>query len=160
MATAYAKGTQVWYPDSTLAWVPATVTSLTLPSDEAPTSLAELTITFDENTSSADAGDSKVLKLPLSALESAEGGGGVNGVQGSTAAPGQDALPPLRNPPLLESAEDLASLSNLNEPSGESCIWRGEYRDADCSPTCYQDPVRNACPVHLLWYSPGKSTVH
>jgi myosin-5 len=127
MATAYAKGTQVWYPDSTLAWVPATVTSLTLPSDEAPTSLVELTITFDENTSSADAGDSKVLKLPLSALESAEGGGGVNGVQGSTAAPGQDALPPLRNPPLLESAEDLASLSNLNEPSGESWSpWRSD----------------------------------
>jgi len=125
MASAYAKGTQVWYPDSTLAWVPATVSSLSLPSDEAPTSQVELTITFDENTSSADAGDSKVLKLPLSALESAEGGGGVNGVQGSTAAPGQDALPPLRNPPLLESAEDLASLSNLNEPSGEFWSWVG-----------------------------------
>jgi myosin-5 len=158
MTTAYAKGTQVWYPDSTLAWVPATVTSITLPSDEAPTSLVELTIAFDENTSNADAGDSKVLKLPLSALESAEGGGGVNGVQGSTAAPGQDALPPLRNPPLLESAEDLASLSNLNEPSGE--FIRRTMPDGALiySLTCYQDAIRDACPVHLLWYSPGKST--
>jgi myosin-5 len=119
MAAVYAKGTQVWYPDSTLAWVPATVTSLTLPSDGASSSEVELTITFDENTTNADAGDSKTLKLPLSALESAEGGGGVNGVQGSSPSPGQDALPPLRNPPLLASAEDLASLSNLNEPSGK-----------------------------------------
>ena len=29
------------------------------------------------------------------------------------------ALPPLRNPPLLEKAEDLTTLSHLNEPSGE-----------------------------------------
>lgn len=29
-----------------------------------------------------------------------------------------EALPPLKNPPLLESQEDLANLSNLNEPSG------------------------------------------
>ena len=31
---------------------------------------------------------------------------------------GQDDLPPLRNPPLLETADDLATLSHLNEPSG------------------------------------------
>jgi len=123
MASAYAKGTQVWYPDPTLAWVPATVTSLIPPTDESSTSQVELTITFDENTSNADAGDTKTLKFPLSALMSAEGGGGVNGVQGSSPPAGQDALPPLRNPPLLESAEDLASLSNLNEPSGESSTW-------------------------------------
>lgn len=29
-----------------------------------------------------------------------------------------DALPPLRNPPVLETPEDLATLSHLNEPSG------------------------------------------
>lgn len=29
-----------------------------------------------------------------------------------------DTLPPLRNPPLLETADDLATLSHLNEPSG------------------------------------------
>ena len=30
----------------------------------------------------------------------------------------QDGLPPLRNPPLLETVDDLATLSHLNEPSG------------------------------------------
>lgn len=30
-------------------------------------------------------------------------------------------LPPLRNPPLLETADDLATLSHLNEPSG--AVW-------------------------------------
>lgn len=29
-----------------------------------------------------------------------------------------EELPPLRNPPLLETADDLATLSHLNEPSG------------------------------------------
>ena len=32
---------------------------------------------------------------------------------------GKSDLPPLRNPPLLETADDLATLSHLNEPSGE-----------------------------------------
>jgi len=32
---------------------------------------------------------------------------------------GKEGLPPLRNPPLLETADDLATLSHLNEPSGE-----------------------------------------
>ena len=31
---------------------------------------------------------------------------------------GREDLPPLRNPPLLETADDLATLSHLNEPSG------------------------------------------
>ena len=32
---------------------------------------------------------------------------------------GKENLPPLRNPPLLETADDLATLSHLNEPSGQ-----------------------------------------
>lgn len=123
MASIYAKGTQVWLPDPTVAWVPATVTALSVPSDGSSTSQVELTVTYDENTPNVDAGESKTLRFPLSSLNSAEGGGGVNGVSGSSPPAGQDALPPLRNPPLLESAEDLASLSNLNEPSGECCRW-------------------------------------
>lgn len=35
---------------------------------------------------------------------------------------GADSLPPLRNPPLLETADDLATLSHLNEPSGQRLI--------------------------------------
>ena len=33
---------------------------------------------------------------------------------------GKEGLPPLRNPPLLETADDLATLSHLNEPSGDA----------------------------------------
>jgi myosin heavy subunit len=32
----------------------------------------------------------------------------------------KEGLPPLRNPPLLETCDDLATLSHLNEPSGKS----------------------------------------
>lgn len=35
---------------------------------------------------------------------------------------GDDSLPPLRNPPLLETADDLATLSHLNEPSGNAAF--------------------------------------
>ena len=110
MSSTYAKGTRVWLPDSATGWVPGTVSSLTLPSDKAPTGRVTLVVTFD-----GDDTQSKTLTFPLSALD-----GAGNSIQPTAAPPpGQDALPPLRNPPLLESSEDLASLSNLNEPSGE-----------------------------------------
>ena len=35
---------------------------------------------------------------------------------------GKEGLPPLRNPPLLETADDLATLSHLNEPSGSYAV--------------------------------------
>jgi myosin-5 len=117
MSSSYTKGTQVWFPDPVEGWVPATTTSITLPSDDNPASLVEMNISIDRDTSSDDSGTSKALKFPLSVLKAAEAGGINLGV--ATAVPGQDTLPPLRNPPLLESSEDLASLSNLNEPSGE-----------------------------------------
>lgn len=40
------------------------------------------------------------------------------GAQESTLTGSGASLPHLRNPPLLESADDLATLSHLNEPSG------------------------------------------
>ena len=120
MSSSYARGTQVWYPDTTEGWVPATITSITLPLEDAPaTSLVEMAITLDRDTSTDDAGTSKTLKFPSSVLQSAEAGG-IN-LQPAAPAAGQDTIPPLRNPPLLESSEDLASLSNLNEPSGKLC---------------------------------------
>jgi hypothetical protein len=42
--------------------------------------------------------------------------------------------PPLRNPPLLESSEDLASLSNLNEPSGALFL---HLTRSDLTAQCY-----------------------
>ena len=113
MASIYTKGTRVWLPDALTGWTPGTVASLTLPADGAQSSQVVLVVDYDE-----PSGDetSKELKFSLTTLESAAG---ANNVQPTTPPPGQDALPPLRNPPLLESSEDLASLSNLNEPSGE-----------------------------------------
>ncbi|RXK42233.1 hypothetical protein M231_00591 [Tremella mesenterica] len=112
MASIYVKGTRVWLPDSLTGWTPGTVASLTLPPDGASSSQVTLVVNYDEPGDEASA----TFKFPLSVLEAAANGG-INNVQPITPPPGQDMLPPLRNPPLLESSEDLASLSNLNEPS-------------------------------------------
>lgn len=110
MASEYAKGTRVWIPDSSIGWVPGTIASVTLPEDQTPSASVTLVVSIDGQEDAT-----KSFKVPLSVLESA--GNDINPI---TPPPGQDPLPPLRNPPLLESAEDLASLSNLNEPSGKS----------------------------------------
>lgn len=114
MASAYAKGTRIWLPDPVKGWSAGTVSSLTHPTDASPSSEVILAVTCD-----GDEGAPKTLKFPLAVL-SAASDGAANNVQPATPPPGQDAVPPLRNPPLLESSEDLASLSNLNEPSGLS----------------------------------------
>lgn len=106
-------------PDPSTGWVAGTVSSITLPAEVSPTSEVTLTITYDDSNGE----EYKTLKFPLSVLTNAESSA-ANGVQPNSTIPGQDALPPLRNPPLLESSEDLASLSNLNEPSGECRITR------------------------------------
>ena len=114
MASAYAKGTRVWLPDPVAGWMAGTVSSLTLPADALPSSEVTLVVTYDED----EGGQHKTFSFPLAMLTAASDGA-ANNVQPATPPPGQDAVPPLRNPPLLESSEDLASLSNLNEPSGE-----------------------------------------
>ncbi|KAL7424360.1 Myosin type-2 heavy chain 1 [Cryptotrichosporon argae] len=103
---SYGKGTRVWLPDAAFGWVAATVVSLTVP--PAPTAASECTlvVALDEESSTDDAGATHAVTFPYAALEEA----------GSVNAPASK-VPPLRNPPLLESSEDLASLSNLNEPS-------------------------------------------
>ena len=116
MASVYAKGTRVWLPDPTTGWVAGTVSSITIPVGASPSSEVSLVVTYDADDRG---GAPKTFKFPLSVL-SAASDGAANNVQPATPPPGQDAVPPLRNPPLLESSEDLASLSNLNEPSGTS----------------------------------------
>ena len=113
MSSIYAKGVRVWLPETNTGWVPGTVTSLSLSGDD-PNTECTLVITLDASDTT------RTLKFPLSALRAVEAG--VISVAPVSAAPGQEAPPPLRNPPLLESSEDLASLSNLNEPSGE-CLY-------------------------------------
>ncbi|WRT65043.1 uncharacterized protein IL334_001985 [Kwoniella shivajii] len=113
MSSIYNKGTRVWLPDPTSGWVAGTVSSINPPNDESPTAEVTLVISYDSDTSGTT---TKTLKFPYSVIQTASEDNAGN-VQPATPPPGQDQLPPLRNPPLLESSEDLASLSNLNEPS-------------------------------------------
>lgn len=115
MTSVYTKGTRVWLPDKEAGWVPGTVTSVAIPSAPEPDSEVVIAVLVDGK--SPDEGGSKEFRCSFATLQSASESNGNNLSLGSST----DALPPLRNPPLLESSEDLASLSNLNEPSGESC---------------------------------------
>ncbi|KAJ7580993.1 myosin 5 [Mycena floridula] len=85
----YSKGTRVWFEDKEQAWLSAEVSSLTKGADDS----IKL-IFIDER--------GKEITINTSVKDIKNG------------AP---SLPPLRNPPLLETADDLATLSHLNEPS-------------------------------------------
>lgn len=89
---AYVSGTKAWFPDATAGWVSATQSA-----DPVLDASGNVTLTFvlDES------GEEQVVNVTAAALEKS----------------GVDALPPLRNPPLLEAADDLTSLSHLNEAS-------------------------------------------
>lgn len=113
-SSVYTKGTRVWIPDSTAGWVPGTVTSVTLPADEAPDAQVAIVVSVD-GVAADKAGATRDYNCTFAALQAASD---VNNSLASSSD--QNALPPLRNPPLLETSEDLASLSNLNEPSGGS----------------------------------------
>ncbi|KAG6829659.1 hypothetical protein H0H92_003902 [Tricholoma furcatifolium] len=85
----YSKGTRVWFEDKDLAWISAEVTSVTKGPDDA-----FKLVFIDER------GKEIVINTT-----------------GKDIKDGKQGLPPLRNPPLLETADDLATLSHLNEPS-------------------------------------------
>jgi len=114
MNSVYVKGTRVWLPDTAAGWVAGTVTSVTLPADNDPSSQVTITVAYEDPDNS---GTTKDYKCSLATLQAASDSN-VNTIAISSTPGGQASLPPLRNPPLLESSEDLASLSNLNEPSG------------------------------------------
>lgn len=133
-SSSYIKGARIWLPDPTSGWLPGTVSSLSVPPSPAPTAQCELVVTFDTAPSAGEA--TRTLKFPYSALQQADS---ALTVVPTTPAPGQDALPPLRNPPSLETVEDLANLSILNEPSGE--CWRGRLWDLLMSQSCMLYPL-------------------
>lgn len=116
MALVYSKGTRVWIPDSAAGWVPGTVNSVSLPADGDPASQATISVTVD-GVPSDSAAAVRDYKCTLAALQAVSESNS-NSLGSSSATSEQNTLPPLRNPPLLETSEDLASLSNLNEPSG------------------------------------------
>ncbi|KAF8652757.1 hypothetical protein AX16_004253 [Volvariella volvacea WC 439] len=85
----YSKGTRVWFEDKEQAWISAEVVSVTKGPDDA------IKLTFV---------DERGKEITINTT-------------GKDIKEGKEGLPPLRNPPLLETADDLATLSHLNEPS-------------------------------------------
>ncbi|KAN0075236.1 P-loop containing nucleoside triphosphate hydrolase protein [Tylopilus felleus] len=85
----YSKGTRVWFEDKEQAWISAEVTSVTKGNNDA------IKLVFVD-----ERGKEIVINTT-----------------GKDIKDGKEGLPPLRNPPLLETADDLATLSHLNEPS-------------------------------------------
>ncbi|KIK83700.1 hypothetical protein PAXRUDRAFT_832035 [Paxillus rubicundulus Ve08.2h10] len=85
----YSKGTRVWFEDKEQAWISAEVTS-------------------------ASKGNVDAIRL---VFVDERGKEIVINTTGKDIKDGKGGLPPLRNPPLLETADDLATLSHLNEPS-------------------------------------------
>ncbi|KAK0228273.1 myosin 5 [Armillaria fumosa] len=85
----YSKGTRVWFEDKDHAWISAEVLSIT----KAPDDTVKI-LFVDER------GKEITVNTTVKDIKD-----------------GANTLPPLRNPPLLETADDLATLSHLNEPS-------------------------------------------
>lgn len=85
----YSKGTRVWFEDKDQAWISAEVAAVTKGADDS-------------------------IKL---AFVDERGKEFFINTTGKDIKAGKEGLPPLRNPPLLETADDLATLSHLNEPS-------------------------------------------
>ncbi|KZV70470.1 myosin 5 [Peniophora sp. CONT] len=88
MADIYTKGTRVWLVDKEQGWISAEVTNIVRTGDKA-----KLVLVDERGKESTVDTTNKDIR------------------------DGHDDLPPLRNPPLLETADDLATLSHLNEPS-------------------------------------------
>lgn len=86
---SYDVGTRCWYPDEKLGWIGASVTSNKKQDNNKY--VLELVSDTDE---------SQTFTIETDDLND-----------------DNDKLPPLRNPPILEAAEDLTSLSYLNEPA-------------------------------------------
>ncbi|KAF7317077.1 Myosin motor domain-containing protein [Mycena chlorophos] len=95
MTTAYAAGTRVFLEQASV-WVPAEVVSCKASGD---------TLTLVVVDESGQVSATFVSKNQL------------NNLQQTTVSGTLTTLPPLRNPELLEGADDLATLSILNEPS-------------------------------------------
>lgn len=91
--SAYEAGTRAWFPDEAHGWISATLRASPAIEGDA------VTLTFDVD----ETGEERTVRTTLAKLE-APGGA-------------EKELPPLRNPPMLEAADDLTVLSHLNEPS-------------------------------------------
>lgn len=110
MSAPYRKGALVWIPETPTSWVPGTIISVEASCDD-PSNEAILSLSHD-----ADPSVTKTIKLPLSSLQDTNAPT-LKNLPGTSVA--ITSLLPLRNPASLGNVEDLANLSNLNEPSGK-----------------------------------------
>lgn len=110
MAENYSKGTRVWFPDKEQGWISAEVQSTAKGSKDGTK------ITFVDDRGKVYGFLSVSLDFVLNYAPI---------LQEIIVDTGSDSaeLPPLRNPPLLETADDLATLSHLNEPSGARTLF-------------------------------------
>lgn len=104
----YSKGTRVWFEDKDQAWISGEVISVTKNADDT------IKLVFVDERGKVYC-SFLYLSVIVSSLITQE-----TTVDTSVQEikDGSENLPPLRNPPLLETADDLATLSHLNEPSG------------------------------------------
>ncbi|KAN0059913.1 Myosin type-2 heavy chain 1 [Thecaphora frezii] len=93
LLATYVVGTKAWFPDKDNGWISAT---LAKPVAKSATGEVTHEFTLDET------GATKKVTTTEAKLA------GTNG---------EDELPPLRNPLLLEATDDLTNLSYLNEPA-------------------------------------------
>ncbi|CAN3374780.1 hypothetical protein DIURU_002242 [Diutina rugosa] len=89
MVSLYDVGTRCWYPDDEAGWIGVVVKSKQK--------------------------DGAKWRITLAPEDDPEGADVV--VEADDLSEDNGQLPPLRNPPILEAAEDLTSLSYLNEPA-------------------------------------------
>lgn len=94
---AYVPGTRAWFPDKDAGWVSATLAS---PVEVSASGDVSLKFTMD------DTGAERQVKTTKKIIDTEKDSLATDA-----------SLPPLRNPPLLESTEDLTNLSYLNEPA-------------------------------------------
>ncbi|KAI0157483.1 putative myosin MYO2 [Xylariaceae sp. FL1272] len=88
MSHSYDVGTRAWQPDATEGWVASEVVKKSVDGDKVT-----LTFKFENE-------ETKDVVVSLDALQN-----------------GNDTLPPLMNPAMLEASDDLTNLSHLNEPA-------------------------------------------
>jgi myosin-5 len=111
----YSKGTRVWFADKEQGWISAEVTNILRGSDE------KIKLTFVDDRGKVSPRVSFITGATLTTPLEPSFQEIIVDTTVRAIKEGQDDLPPLRNPPLLETADDLATLSHLNEPSGALC---------------------------------------
>ena len=128
----YSKGTRVWLPDPQEAWSAGEITAVDTPANADSSQADEVTITLrikQEQNPDVEivqsfplsvlvaAGQNQLIPSGTAAATSPSANNGTGALVGKDEEGKAIILPPLRNPPLLEQTDDLANLSNLNEPS-------------------------------------------